>query len=238
MDRKEAECREFCSVRGWAVGEIFTDNDLSATKASVVRPSFERLLVSNPEVIVCWHSDRSLRRSKELERVIDLGVNIHAIHTGHLNLSTPAGRAVARTVTAWAQYEGEQKSPREKSSNRQRAKMGKPAWASRPPLGYTSAAEVVPEEAAAIRRAYDEVLGGRSMYAIANEWNANGPHARRSGRWTGVNLQRVLLTPRNAGISNYLGEEVGPGNWEPIVSEEVFRGVEALLKPRAAQVAT
>src|SRR5690606_20667489 len=79
IERQIEECVAFCESRGWEVGEIFADNDLSAT-SGVVRPEFERLLISNPEVVVCWHADRFIRLTSELERVIALGFNIHAVH--------------------------------------------------------------------------------------------------------------------------------------------------------------
>lgn len=226
IDRQEEECRAWCELRGWNVGRVFADNDLSATKRNVVRPAFEQLLTSNPEVIVCWHSDRFLRLSSELERVIELGVNIHAVHTGHLDLSTPAGRAVARTVTAWAQYEGEQKALRQRASNRQKAALGKHSW-TKVPLGYTKSGELVESEASEVRKAYDQVLEGRTLYAIAQDWAGQRLGERK---WTPTAVRTLLLSPRNAGIATYLGEEIGPGDWEPIVDEELFRGVEALLK--------
>ncbi|WP_183069059.1 recombinase family protein [Streptomyces sp. gCLA4] len=90
---------------------------------------------SRPEAVVCWHTDRLVRVTKDLERVIALGVNVHAARAGHLDLSTPAGRAVARTVTAWATYEGEQKAERQALANLQAAKAGKPYTAGIRPSG-------------------------------------------------------------------------------------------------------
>lgn len=134
------------------VGQVWVDNDLSATKANVVRPDFEAMIASKPQAIVCWHTDRLIRVTKDLERVIELGVNVHAVMAGHLDLSTPAGRAVARTVTAWATYEGEQKAERQKLANIQNARAGKPYTPGIRPFGYgDDHMTIIEEEAAAIR---------------------------------------------------------------------------------------
>jgi hypothetical protein len=108
---------------GLHVSRLYTDNDISATNGRV-RPEFQRMLRDRPAAIVAWHQDRLLRLTSDLEKVIDLGVNVHFVTAGMLDLSTPAGRAVARTVAAWSQYEGEQKSLRQQSANLQRAERG------------------------------------------------------------------------------------------------------------------
>src|SRR5450759_1156591 len=128
VSRQLSACRELCDAKGWTVAQVLTDNDISATTGKR-RPGFETLLTSNPRRIVVWHVDRLVRLSKELERVIDLGVNVYAVKSGHIDLSNPAGRAVAKTITAWAQYEGEQKATRQVASNIQRAQRGQFLWA-------------------------------------------------------------------------------------------------------------
>lgn len=123
IERQEKECREYAAARGWTVREVIADNDLSAT-SGIVRPGFERLLESQPEAILCWHLDRLLRLNEDLERVIALNVNVFSKEAGWFDLSTPAGRAVARTITAWNTYEGEQKALRQKAAHRQRIENG------------------------------------------------------------------------------------------------------------------
>ncbi len=41
--RQEKECRALCERRGWEVGEVFVDNDLSAF-ATKRRPGYEALM--------------------------------------------------------------------------------------------------------------------------------------------------------------------------------------------------
>lgn len=227
VDRQESECRAFCESRGWDVREVLVDNDLSAT-TGVRRPSFEKLLKSKPTAVVVWHIDRLVRVSKDLELVVELGVNVHALQSGHVDLSTPAGRAVARTVTAWATYEGEQKSERQKSAARQRARSGKHWWPCRP-FGLEMDGTLREDEAAALRQVYDGLLVGVSLRRLALDLNAAGFVTSPGGQWLPATLGLTLRNARNAGIRAYDGEEVGPGDWAAIVPEETYRAALRLL---------
>lgn len=234
VERQERECREYAESRGWTVSEVFIDNDLSAT-TGVERPEFERLLASKPAAILCWHLDRLLRVSGDLERVIALNVNVYAKEAGWFDLSTPAGRAVARTVTAWSTYEGEQKAIRQKAAHRQRVDAGgltatgRPWWPTRP-LGFNLDGSHHEIEAPALRQVYADLLKGGTLAAGVRYLEQCGIVTARSGKpWKASSLRPVLLNARNAGIYVYNGEEVGPAAWEPIVEEEVFRAVARIL---------
>jgi DNA invertase Pin-like site-specific DNA recombinase len=234
VERQERECREYAEARGWTVSEVFIDNDLSAT-TGVERPEFERLLASKPAAVLCWHLDRLLRVSGDLERVIALNVNVYAKEAGWFDLSTPAGRAVARTVTAWSTYEGEQKAIRQKAAHRQRVDAGgltatgRPWWPTRP-LGFNLDGSHHEIEAPALRQVYADLLKGGTLAAGVRYLEQCGIVTARSGKpWKASSLRPVLLNARNAGIYIYNGEEVGPAAWEPIVEEEVFRAVARIL---------
>jgi site-specific DNA recombinase len=210
VSRQLSACRELCTAKGWTVAQVLTDNDISATTGKV-RPGFETLLTSKPRRIVVWHVDRLVRLSKELERVIDLGVNVHAVKSGHIDLSNPAGRAVAKTITAWAQYEGEQKATRQVAANIQRAQRGEVLWTRRP-FGFArdgGKVRVVASEAAEIRFAAKQVLAGATLASIANDWNTRGIKTTVGGPWVATVVRRVLLSPRTAGrvVSN--GQDYG-----------------------------
>lgn len=228
VERQEAECRAYCERRGWTVREVLVDNDISATTGKR-RPAFEKLLKSNPEAIVVWHTDRLVRLTRELERVIDLKVNIYALHAGDIDLSTPAGRATAKTITAWAEYEGEQKALRQKSGHLQRAKAGKPWWNTRP-FGFEMDGKHRTEEAKILRTLYRDLLRGVTLADLTRRLNRDGVLTSYGNTWTSAHLRQLLISPRNAGIRTHHGEEVGPGNWKAIIPEDQFRAVERLLR--------
>lgn len=236
--RQEEECRQFCDRQGWEVVEVFRDNDMSAT-SGVRREGFEGLLKAMSEglgdVIVAWHQDRLLRLSKDLERVIALDVPIHTVTGGTFDLTTPAGRAVAKTVAAWSQYETEQKALRQKSANRQKAASGKRFVGGSRIFGWAenrTSLEIV--EADAVRDATRSIIAGKALNSIANEWNANpGFDPPRGGkRWTAASIRSILLRESNAGIVVSQGERLLGviGDWEPIVSTDEFEACAAVLR--------
>ena len=231
MSRQLKRCREFCEAHGWKVAAEFVDNDRSATKGE--RPEFLRLLESKPERIVVWHIDRLVRLTRDLESVIELGVDVHALKAGHLDLSNPAGRAVARTVTAWATYEGEQKAARQREKNDQLAEAGLPFVATRP-FGFEPDGMTIREsEAAELRRAAEGVLNGRSLNSLAHGMNERGVKTATGKAWVTTTLKAALLSPRNAGMRRHRGEVIGPAAWPAILDEQTVAELHAVLNDPA-----
>jgi DNA invertase Pin-like site-specific DNA recombinase len=224
--RQEDECRAWCTARGWAVGEVYSDNDISATTGKV-RPAFERLLLDKPDAVVTWHQDRLLRLSRDLERVLDAGLTVHSVQASSLDLSSPHGKAVSRTIAAWTTYEGEQKSARQKASSRQRVSLGKPWWPFAP-MGYEKDGTLSPH-APLVREAYEQVLAGGTIAAVTRTWNEAGALSPRGKPWIRTSVLAVLKSPRNAGLLTYHGAVMGTGTWEPIVDEGTFQAVLAVL---------
>lgn len=231
VQRQEEECRALAERLGLTVERVHTDNDISATTGAY-RPGFEALLTSKPKAIITWHLDRLCRRNSDLERVISLDVPVHTVSAGYIDLSNPAGRAVARTIAAWSTYEGDQKSARQKAAARQRAASGKPWWSSRP-FGYEMNGNLRAVEANALRDAYTAVLMGTSLRTICKRINADGLSTCRGNAWRPETLGPVLRNPRNAGLRQYDGQIVGEAGWEAIVSEDVWRAVTGILNDPA-----
>lgn len=227
VQRQELECKLLAESMSLDIRHVWTDNDISATTGRL-RPGFEGLLQAKPPAIIVWHTDRLVRVTRDLERVIELGVNVYAVTASHLDLSTPAGRAVARTITAWATYEGEQKALRQKAAHRQRVGQGRPWWSNRP-FGYELDGSLRPVEAEALREAYGSLLGGVPLSRLAARLNEQGLLTNQGHAWRGPTLRPVLLNARNAGIIEYDGTEVGKGSWEPIVSDDTYRATVRLL---------
>lgn len=226
VDRHEKDCRKLAERLGFRVDHVFSDNDQSATSGKP-RPSFEAMLASKPKAIVAWHQDRLLRLTKDLERVIDVGAPVYFVTSAEngLDLASPAGRAVARTVAAWSQYEGEQKRLRQVSKNQQLAEHGHWQFSLRP-YGYertNGAIRQVPEEIAVLKEGYEEVLAGRSYRQVAADWNARGIKPLIGEHWMGSRVQRLLENSHYGGIPSYKGEEVELAKgrkiqWVPVLS--------------------
>lgn len=228
VERQLVACRKRAAAEGWTVAAEHVDNDTSATNGAE-RPGFEALLASNPARVLVWHTDRLVRLTKDLERVIELGVNVHALKAGHLDLSNPAGRAVARTVTAWATYETEQKALRQRSANDQRAEAGLPYKGQRA-FGYEPDGVTIREgEARELRKAAEGVLNEETLRSLARDMNDRGVLTATGRAWSVTTLKAALLSPRNAGMRRHRGEVVGKGAWDAILDETTAAAVRAVL---------
>lgn len=228
VTRQLALCRKFAAERGWDVSAEYIDNDRSATSGAE-RPEFERLLAARPERVVVWHTDRLVRLTRDLERVINLGVNVHAVEAGHVDLSNPAGRAVAKTITAWAQYEGEQKALRQRAANDQRAAAGLPYRCQRP-FGYEPDGMAIREdEADELRAAARQVQQGVSLSAVVRDLNGRGVPTATGKTWRTTTLKAALLSPRNAGMRRHRGKVVGEAAWPAIFDQDTAAALRALL---------
>ena len=224
VENQLKDCRALADRLGLSIAEVFTDNDLSAT-SGVVRPEFERMLRTHPAAIVTWHQDRLLRLTSDLEKVIKLDVPVYTVSSGDVDLSNPAGRAVARTIAAWSTYEGEQKAKRQKTANLHRAEGGH--WQfSRRPYGYQridGRVVIVPEEADIVREGYTRYLAGESYFAISKDWNARGVPTFE-GPWSMSRVRSMLRNERYAGLSSYKGEPIQPKKieWEPLIDRQTW----------------
>ncbi|WP_136053580.1 recombinase family protein [Microbacterium sp. K5D] len=230
--RQEQECRALAERLGFNVVAVYSDNDISATSGKV-RPCFETMLKANPTAIIAWHQDRLLRLTRDLERVIALNVPVYTVTAGTLDLTTPAGRAVARTVAAWSQYEGEQKATRQVSANVQRAVNG--VHTGRVGYGYRREGTAVvldDTEAATIRAAVRRVLHGESLRAICKDLDARAiPTPGRGAQWNSTTLKQLLLRPSLAGLTVHRGQVVGrtPDLSPRVIDEDTHERLKAAL---------
>ncbi|MGX5358763.1 recombinase family protein [Kocuria sp. KH4] len=240
VQRQLRDCRELAQALGWTVAGEYVDNDTSAFSGKP-RPRYmamlDRLGESDINGVLAWHTDRLHRSPVELERYIDLceahGVTTHTVKAGEIDLSTPSGRAVARTLGAWARYESEHKSERVRRKMLEIAQNGQ-----RPggpiPYGYRLVAGVPvvhEDEAAEIRGAYHAIVAGRSIGSIVKDLNDRGVKTARGGAWTSTSVRNLILRPANAGLGKYQGKalEGVRSVFPPIVSEDVWRAATGIV---------
>lgn len=250
--RQLEQCTALADRLGWAVVAHYDDNDTSAFNPRKRRPGYEALLeaMKNGEVqaVVCWHTDRLYRRLGDLERLIEIAeaakVDIRTVQGGDLDLSTSAGRMVARILGSVANAESEHKGERQRAANDQKAAAGKWQTVNRP-FGYTMSGEPLDPEASAFRQAVADVLAGKSLNGIARRWNTAGLRttlagaeftSSRTGKttvaaglWNNPRLRRLLLNPRYAGLRVHRGRVVGAGDWTPLIEPDAHHALVALL---------
>ncbi|QNJ56783.1 integrase [Mycobacterium phage Aziz] len=242
IDRQREDCLALAERLGWVPVE-YIDNDRSATKENVKREGFDALSDDirdgRIDSIITWRSDRLYRKMKDLLPLIDLiqGVNktgkripIETCQTGLIDLTTDAGRMTAKILAAVSENEGEVRTARQMRAYEQIADSGRRLGA--PAFGWTRDPrdpQIVPEEAAAIREGYADVLAGCTLYSIAKKWSDAGLRTTRGNAFVGSVVGKILRSPRNAGLLTFRDEIVGEGTWEPIVDRETWEAACAVL---------
>ncbi|KUH89809.1 hypothetical protein AU187_16060 [Mycobacterium sp. IS-1556] len=220
---------------------MYVDNDISAYSGKR-RPEYQALLADIEDGaldgVVAWHPDRLHRSPLELETYIDLsnkfGIQTHTVQAGAWDLSTASGRAVARTLGAWARCESEHKGERIRRARQQQAKAGGWHGGIRPYGFEKDGVTIRPDEAAEIAKATEAIVSGVSLRSLVRDLNERGvPTATGRGPWTSVALKDTIMRPRTAGLSSYHGEIVGPAVWPPIVPEDTWRAACAILSDPA-----
>lgn len=246
VTRQREDCLKLCEQRGWVVAEVYVDNDISAS-GKVRRPRFDAMLQAvergEVEIVVSWALDRLTRNRRDQVRIVETceprRVVLALVRGSDIDMSTPSGRFTADMLASVARHEIEQKGDRQRRAAQQAAERGQPAGG---PVPFGFSADRIhhhPEQAAAIRDACGAVLAGASLAGIARQWNRVGLTSGkiRTGRgragqpsaWSAETVRRALLRPGNCGLRSYRGEIIGTGSWEPIVPEDVWRAVHALL---------
>jgi len=235
VERQRQDCEALCKARGWTVTTVIEENDTSATKGK--RPGYARLVQlaadRKVEVIVGWAVDRITRTPREIEDLIDLsartGVKVATV-SGDLDLTTDTGQLVGRILGAVARQEVQRKGERQRRSNLQRAEQGTVSTGGIRTMGYEPGmVRIVRREAKLIRDGFSWTVAGLSLREVARRWNAAEFTTAHGGSWVGTSVRVVLRNPRYAGFTKHRGQIVGTGKWTPLVTEEVFAAVRAIL---------
>ncbi|MFF2964205.1 recombinase family protein [Streptomyces sp. NPDC057963] len=241
--RQREDCEALAAQLGLEVVEVYEDNDLSAYSGKP-RPDYRRMLQDLRDgragAILAWHTDRLHRSPAELEEYIDvcepLHVETRTVKAGHLDLTTATGRMIARQLGVQARYEVERMVERQRRKRDEMAAKGQ-HFGGRRPFGWEKDGMTPIEwEFDCIREAAQAILAGASLRSLAAGWVARGILTSTGGKWEGPELRGMLLRPRNAGIVQHRGEEVGPALWSAPLDEPTWRSVCAVLTDPARRI--
>lgn len=213
-----------------ADGDYFEDNDRGAFQMDSRRPAFEALLDRIPEyrggVIVFYALDRLVRRLRQWAEIEDLAreyqVDLVAV-TQPIDTTDAQGRFFAQMLAQFAQLEAETIGTRVRTAQEHLVQRGR-FRGGKPPFGYRVAEhpsgegfvlEQAPEEARALRRAYDLIVKQKlTLTRTADQMNqegfrtrgrtlADGSHSDSPMR--GPNLGKWLRNPAMKGEIHFSG---------------------------------
>jgi site-specific DNA recombinase len=237
VQRQEADCRQLATRLGWDVQQIYTDNDVSAYRGKP-RPAYMAMVAdANAGAIngiVAWHSDRLHRSPRELEDFVDLcerrSLAVQTVTAGPIDLATPSGRMVARTLGNMARYESEHKGERARRKARELAEAGRFGGGGTRGYGYSlDRRTVVPGEAAIIREVAERALAGEPLRAITRDLNTRGVPTVTGTRWSTTTVRRLVTAGRIAGWREHHDQLTAAGDWEPILDRATLDQLRSLL---------
>lgn len=237
VTRQEDDARKLIAARGWECAGLWSDNSISASSSKKQRPGYDALVTAYDagqfDALVCWDLDRLTRQPRQLEDWIEAaeGKGLALVTTnGEADLTTDGGRMYARIKLAVARAEVERKAARQRAAALQRAQLGRPPLGVRL-TGYTAKGEVVADEAAVVRQIFTMFYDGDSLKGIARALSDDGVSTRHGKPWNPSSVRDILTNPRYAGRVIYDRQVLDGvrGNWEPLVTDEVFDVVQARL---------
>lgn len=246
VQRQEEDARTLCKRLGWDIAEVYVDQNLSAFRKGVRRPSWENLLIDLSAGVVqgiaAYDLDRIARQPRDLERLIEIyderpGL-VFATVTGEIDLSKPDGLLMARIMVSFASKSSSDTGRRVSRAKLQIAQMGKVAGGGYRPYGFEKDRRTVVEaEAAVLRDIAERALRGQSMRSIARQLNTQGiPTPTGGERWSVASLTRILTSPRIAGLREYKGTLLLDDNghpveavWPAIIDVDTWRSLTDLL---------
>jgi site-specific DNA recombinase len=242
IDTQLNSMRSYAQERGWDVIEYTEPGHTARTDE---RPVFQELMADASagrlDVVMVHRLDRGFRnledQLRDLRCLRELGVAFVSVQEGFDDSSSHA-RLIQNVKGSINQYYSDLLSEKTRDGKRARARDGK-SNASQPPYGYQRNAEgkdIIDQEAAkAVLLAFKEyATGEQSDMDVANILNRAGypPSGRaRSGRWTREGIRYMLTNPFYVGNVQH-GDNLYPGEHEPLVDRELWDAVQALRTKR------
>jgi DNA invertase Pin-like site-specific DNA recombinase len=216
---------------------IYRDDSISAYQGKRRRPGYLALLQAvrsgKVDAVLATDADRIHRGVRELMDYVDAcqvhGVPTYTVRAGNLDLSTSTGRMTAKLAAVIAEGEVEKAIERMRAARLHKVQRGE--WTgNKRPYGYEADGVTVRDnEADALRWAAGQILAGNSLSATAKALNQRQQFSSTGAPWDARTLRRVLLRPRNAGLSVHKGQVVGQAQWSAVIPEPLWLGVKALL---------
>ena len=249
---QERRCREYCQQRGWPVLETFTDPGKSAR--SVDRPEFQRMLAycrthrNTVRYVVVQDLSRFARNLQDQARttseLLKNGILLRSASEANVD-ETASGKLAGSIFGGFNEYYSNSLSEKMKERTRASVAAGRFPW--KAPIGYVNTGakdgpNITPDEKRAplIRRAFDLMAKGRHKAAdVLRMITEEGLTTAKGHPLTKQTFQAMLRNPLYAGWVRLPSDpDVEPimGLHEPIVSQETFDRVQAILDGRRPSV--
>lgn len=243
LSTQKKSCLEYCEKHAYTVAEIFIEEGESAKTAN--RPEFKKMLAychknrGKIKTVVVYSLSRFSRNTNNHTTVrallAGLGVNLRSVTEAIDESST--GRFMETIMSGVAQLDNDIRTDRTVAGMKAALEAGR--WTYKGPLGYLNTKNPQnektlshdPEKAPLVRKGFE--LYSTGLYTkqqVLERITALGLRGPNGKKLPPQALNKILRNPIYAGwlTVNKWGSKTR-GNFEPIVSLEVFNRVQALI---------
>ncbi len=189
--------------------------------------------------ILAWHPDRLARNSVDGGKII-YAVDTRKIVSLHFPTfwfePTPQGLFMLQVAFGQSKYYSDNLSENIKRGVRQKLRRGE--WLSLAPFGYTNNPKVRniephPTNARIVKRAFKEYAKGTHTFVSLGEFLADlGVVSRNGTPLAKVSIKRLLTNRAYLGFIKHK-DEWFDGNFEPLVSPQLFEAVQNVLHEKS-----
>lgn len=231
----------FAKSQGYRLLAVVEDAAVSGAKDPATRPGFQRVLeLAQGQafgILLVWKFDRLARHlafavttAQTLRE--QYGVTLRSV-TEPIETESPVGQMLFGIFASMAAMEREEIKERTLLGRKAKAQHGGFAGG-KAPYGYrrdkAGGLEVVPEEAAVVRRIFALRKQGLGTKAIAAQLNADGVPTRSGRPWLFTTIQGILENAKYEGLVEYYFADEGlhvrrPGQHAAILPPKASRRV-------------
>ena len=240
IEAQLAELADYAQKEGIEIAEMFTESK-SAKKPGrrVFNEMIAKIEASNEPIgLIAWHPDRLARNS------VDGGRIIYLIDDGKLAAlrfptfwfePTPQGLFMLQVSFGQSKYYSDNLSENVKRGIRQKLRRGE--WYNLAPFGYANnlkTRNIEPDQTKSriVKKVFADFATGKYTLEDMRHRLSFWGIANRSGKiLTKSSVKRILNNKAYLGIITHRGEEF-EGNFEPIISSDIFEAVQDLLSRR------
>lgn len=254
-ERQRQVCKDYAASQGWEIVDVIEDLNVSGSDKGLRlnRPGLTRVreAFDSVDVVIFAKLDRLARSVVDFNQFAtearEHDVALVSV-AERLDLSTSMGRFVANMLAAFAEMEAATIADRVRAGIAGTIVAGR--WPNgNPPFGY----KIVPHESGRgvglaidevegpiIRRMVDELLTGRSAYAVSHGLNNDGLRTRRGAEWSIRTIQRTLVLDSMCGCMTHRKQVVRDESglpkrfWEPLITDSEMARLRPILTPSTA----
>ncbi|WP_418205656.1 recombinase family protein [Anaerotignum faecicola] len=248
-----ADIREYARQNGYHIPDefVFMDEGISGKRADK-RPAFQSMIrqarkKSNHIQYIIVHKFDRFARNKEDSVLYKALLKKDGVKVISVKEPIPQDDKFAviyeSMLEAMAEYYSLNLAEEVNKTMIKKAQAGE--WQATAPFGYKNenkSLSVVPEEAKMIRYIFEQYIAGTSMFALSRQMNQMGYRTHRGNVFENRTIQYIINNPVYKGYSRWTpgrmhlrdysdpASIISKGNWEPIVSEEIWEAAVTRFK--------